>query len=123
MEDNSRRNQQVQNTMHELPYGSNSQASRYKVGQLGLILFTGYLYLVKHTYYAFYPWALAVIMEFIFRKQNESKNGIERKTGTNPIKNISKSQDDNKWFTMPTYWSDKVHIVYLLDKIKKGRVK
>ena len=106
--------------MHELSHGSNSQTSRHKIIQLALLLATGYLYLAKHSYYAFYPWAIAIIIEFIFRKPNESKNGIERKTGTN---SISTSQSDDKWYGMPTYWSDKIHIVYLLDKIKRGRVK
>jgi hypothetical protein len=97
MEDNSRRNSKMQNPMYELSHGSNTQTPRHRIVQLGLLLVTGYLYLVKHSYYAFYPWAIAVSIEFIFRKQNESKNGIERKTGTYPIKSISKPQDGDLW--------------------------
>lgn len=80
MENYSRRNQQMSNTVHELSHGSNTQKARPEFIPIVLFAISSFIFFSGKHQYGVALWFIGMFISLLIHFRNEPKPGNEPKT-------------------------------------------
>lgn len=112
MEDNSRRNTKVQNTLHELSYGNESSKSRLELISISLFMLSATLFFLQKHHIAYFLWITSACIALLISKK--PKNETEPK---------NERQNERKTEFIPAYGVDRTRMLVMLRNIETEKRK